>query len=68
MIVRTLLPRLLLGLAILISALSLALNRYQLDPALIEGAIHNLGVCGQWFMSRCSRSGAFCSSRAGWSA
>jgi uncharacterized membrane protein YdjX (TVP38/TMEM64 family) len=46
MIVRTVLPRLLLGLAILISALSLALNRYQLDPAVIEGAIHNLGVWG----------------------
>ena len=46
MIVRTVLPRLLLGLAILISALSLALNRYQLDPVVIEGAIHNLGVWG----------------------
>ena len=32
MIVRSMLPRLLLGLAIVISALSLALNRYQIDP------------------------------------
>jgi uncharacterized membrane protein YdjX (TVP38/TMEM64 family) len=46
MIVRAVLPRLLPGLAILIGALSLALNRYQLDPAVIEGAIHNLGVWG----------------------
>ena len=44
MIVRIMLPRLLLGLAIVVSALSSALNGYQIDPAVIEGAIHNLGV------------------------
>ncbi len=44
MTLRTVLPRLLLGLAILVVALWLALNRDQLDPALIEGAIRNLGL------------------------
>jgi uncharacterized membrane protein YdjX (TVP38/TMEM64 family) len=38
------LPCLLLGLAMVVSALSSALNGYQIDPAVIEGAIHNLGV------------------------
>ena len=44
MTLRTVLPRLLLGLAILAAALWLALNRDQLDPAQIEGAIRNLGL------------------------
>jgi hypothetical protein len=44
MIVRTALPRLLLGLATVISARLLALNGYQIDPAVIEGATHNVGV------------------------
>jgi uncharacterized membrane protein YdjX (TVP38/TMEM64 family)/rhodanese-related sulfurtransferase len=41
-----LLPRLLLGLAILAGALWLAFHRDQLDPALIEGAMRNLGPWG----------------------
>jgi uncharacterized membrane protein YdjX (TVP38/TMEM64 family) len=39
-------PRLLLGLAILAGGLWLALNRDQLDPAVVEGAIRNLGIWG----------------------
>jgi uncharacterized membrane protein YdjX (TVP38/TMEM64 family)/rhodanese-related sulfurtransferase len=46
MTLRTAMPRLFLGLAILAAALWLALNRDQLDPALIEGAIRNLGLWG----------------------
>jgi uncharacterized membrane protein YdjX (TVP38/TMEM64 family)/rhodanese-related sulfurtransferase len=46
MIFRTVLPRLLLGLVILGGALWLALNRDQLDPAAIEGAIRGLGLWG----------------------
>ncbi|MBX9591953.1 MAG: VTT domain-containing protein [Hyphomonadaceae bacterium] len=41
---RMLVPRLLLGAAILGVALWLALNRAQLDPALIESAVRNLGL------------------------
>jgi uncharacterized membrane protein YdjX (TVP38/TMEM64 family)/rhodanese-related sulfurtransferase len=44
MILRTALPRLLLGLAIFMVALWPALNRNRLDPALIEGAMRNLGL------------------------
>jgi uncharacterized membrane protein YdjX (TVP38/TMEM64 family)/rhodanese-related sulfurtransferase len=43
---RTALPRLFLGLAILAAALWLALNRDQLDPALIENAMRWLGPWG----------------------
>jgi uncharacterized membrane protein YdjX (TVP38/TMEM64 family)/rhodanese-related sulfurtransferase len=46
MTLRAVLPRLLLGLVILAGALGLALNRDQLDPGAIEGAIHNLGLWG----------------------
>jgi uncharacterized membrane protein YdjX (TVP38/TMEM64 family)/rhodanese-related sulfurtransferase len=46
MTVCAMLPRLLLGLVILVGALWLALNRDQLDPASIEDAIHNLGLWG----------------------
>jgi uncharacterized membrane protein YdjX (TVP38/TMEM64 family)/rhodanese-related sulfurtransferase len=42
----TALPRLLLGLIILAAALWLALYRDHLDPAVIEGAIRNLGLWG----------------------
>jgi uncharacterized membrane protein YdjX (TVP38/TMEM64 family)/rhodanese-related sulfurtransferase len=46
MTLRTVLPRVLLALSILGGALWLALNRDQLDPAAIEGAIRNLGLWG----------------------
>ena len=46
MTLRTVLPRLLLGLTILAGAVGLALNRDQLDAAAIEGAIRNLGLWG----------------------
>lgn len=46
MTLRTVGLRLLLGLAILAGALGLALNRDQLDAAMIEGAIRNLGFWG----------------------
>jgi len=46
MTLRTALPRLFLGLAILAAALWLALNRDQLDPALIENATRSLGPWG----------------------
>jgi uncharacterized membrane protein YdjX (TVP38/TMEM64 family) len=44
MTLRTVLPRVSLGLAILAGGLWLALNRNRLDPELIEGAIRNLGI------------------------
>jgi uncharacterized membrane protein YdjX (TVP38/TMEM64 family)/rhodanese-related sulfurtransferase len=44
MTLRTVLPRVSLGLAILAAGLWLALNRNRLDPELIEGAIRNLGI------------------------
>jgi uncharacterized membrane protein YdjX (TVP38/TMEM64 family)/rhodanese-related sulfurtransferase len=43
---RIVLPRLLLGLAILAGALWLACYRDRLDPAAIEGVIRNLGLWG----------------------
>jgi uncharacterized membrane protein YdjX (TVP38/TMEM64 family)/rhodanese-related sulfurtransferase len=43
---RTMLPRGLLGFAIVAGALGLALNRDKLDPAVIKYAIDNLGVWG----------------------
>lgn len=46
MTLRTALPRLLLGLAILAAALWLVLNRDQLDPAIIENAMRSLGPWG----------------------
>ena len=46
MMVRTLLPRLLLGLPIVAGAVWLALNRDHLDPALIEHAMRSLGSWG----------------------
>jgi uncharacterized membrane protein YdjX (TVP38/TMEM64 family)/rhodanese-related sulfurtransferase len=46
MTLRTVLPRVLLGLSILGGALWLALNRNQLNPAAIEGAVRNLGLWG----------------------
>jgi uncharacterized membrane protein YdjX (TVP38/TMEM64 family)/rhodanese-related sulfurtransferase len=46
MTLRTALPRLFLGLATLAAALWLALNRDQLDPALIENAMRSLGPWG----------------------
>jgi uncharacterized membrane protein YdjX (TVP38/TMEM64 family)/rhodanese-related sulfurtransferase len=46
MTLRALLPRLLLGLAILAGALWLALNRHQFDPAAIESVVRNLGLWG----------------------
>ena len=46
MMLRTLLPQLLLGLAIVASASWLALHRHQLDGAVIEEAIRNLGLWG----------------------
>jgi uncharacterized membrane protein YdjX (TVP38/TMEM64 family)/rhodanese-related sulfurtransferase len=46
MTLRATLPRLLLGLAILAGTLGLALNRDRLDPAVVEGAIRNLGLWG----------------------
>jgi hypothetical protein len=46
MTLRTVLPRLPLGLAILAATLSLAHYRYQLDSTVIEGAIRNVGVGG----------------------
>jgi uncharacterized membrane protein YdjX (TVP38/TMEM64 family) len=46
MTLRTALPRLFLGLAILAAALWLALNRDQLGPALIEKAMRSLGPWG----------------------
>jgi uncharacterized membrane protein YdjX (TVP38/TMEM64 family)/rhodanese-related sulfurtransferase len=44
MTLRTVLPRVSLGVAILAGGLWLALNRNRLDPELIEGAIRNLGI------------------------
>jgi uncharacterized membrane protein YdjX (TVP38/TMEM64 family)/rhodanese-related sulfurtransferase len=46
MTLRTVVPRLLLSLTILAAAVGLALNRDQLDAAVIEGAIRNLGFWG----------------------
>jgi uncharacterized membrane protein YdjX (TVP38/TMEM64 family) len=46
MMLRTALPRLLLGLAVLVGASFLALNRDRLDPALIETAMRGLGPWG----------------------
>ena len=46
MTLRAVLPRLSLGLAILGGALWLALNRNQIDPALIENAMRALGPWG----------------------
>jgi uncharacterized membrane protein YdjX (TVP38/TMEM64 family) len=46
MTLRAVLPRLLLGLAILAGTLCLGLNRLQLDAAVIEGAVRNLGLWG----------------------
>lgn len=46
MTLRTVLPRLLLGLVILAAALWLALNRDQLDSAVIENATRTLGPWG----------------------
>ena len=46
MTLRTALPRLLLGLAIVAAALWLALNRDQFDPAVIENAILAIGPWG----------------------
>jgi uncharacterized membrane protein YdjX (TVP38/TMEM64 family)/rhodanese-related sulfurtransferase len=46
MTTRMLFPRLLLGLVIAVAALWLALNRDQLDPALIESAVRTLGPWG----------------------
>jgi uncharacterized membrane protein YdjX (TVP38/TMEM64 family)/rhodanese-related sulfurtransferase len=46
MMFRTMLPRLLLGLPIVTGAVWLALNRDQLDPALIEHAMRSLGPWG----------------------
>jgi uncharacterized membrane protein YdjX (TVP38/TMEM64 family)/rhodanese-related sulfurtransferase len=46
MTLRTLSPRLLLGIAIVAGALWLAVNRAQLDPAFIENAIRSLGPWG----------------------
>jgi uncharacterized membrane protein YdjX (TVP38/TMEM64 family)/rhodanese-related sulfurtransferase len=46
MTLRTVLPRLALGLAIIAGALWLALNRSQVDPALIENAMRDLGAWG----------------------
>jgi uncharacterized membrane protein YdjX (TVP38/TMEM64 family)/rhodanese-related sulfurtransferase len=46
MTLRTVLPRVLLGLSILGGALWLALNRNQLNPAAIEGVVRNLGLWG----------------------
>jgi uncharacterized membrane protein YdjX (TVP38/TMEM64 family)/rhodanese-related sulfurtransferase len=43
---RFVLPRLLLGLAIVASAFWLALHRDQFDATVIEGAIHDLGLWG----------------------
>ena len=43
MTMRTLLPRILLALAIAGAAVWLALNRDSLDPALVESSIRNLG-------------------------
>lgn len=46
MTLRIVLPRLLLGLAVVATALWLALHRGQLDPILIENAIRDLGAWG----------------------
>jgi uncharacterized membrane protein YdjX (TVP38/TMEM64 family)/rhodanese-related sulfurtransferase len=46
MTLRTVLPRLSLGLAIVAGALWLSLNRSQIDPALIENAMRGLGPWG----------------------
>jgi uncharacterized membrane protein YdjX (TVP38/TMEM64 family) len=46
MTLRTISPRLLLGLAIVAGVLWLALHRDQLDPVLIENAIRGLGLWG----------------------
>lgn len=46
MTLRTVLPRVSLGLAIVAGALWLALNRSQIDPALIENAMRDLGAWG----------------------
>ena len=45
-VLRAALPRLLLGLVILASAVGVALNRDRLDFAAVEGAIRNLGLWG----------------------
>ena len=41
---RAVLPRVLLGLAVLVGALALALNRDRVDPAAVESAIRSLGL------------------------
>jgi uncharacterized membrane protein YdjX (TVP38/TMEM64 family) len=46
MTLRAVLARLLLGLAILASAVGLALNRDLLEPTAIEGVVRNLGLWG----------------------
>jgi uncharacterized membrane protein YdjX (TVP38/TMEM64 family) len=46
MSLRAALPRLLLGFAILVGTLGLALNRDQFDPSAVEGTIRNLGLWG----------------------
>jgi len=46
MILRAVLPRLLLGLAILASVVGLALNRDTFEPTAIEGVVRNLGAWG----------------------
>jgi uncharacterized membrane protein YdjX (TVP38/TMEM64 family)/rhodanese-related sulfurtransferase len=46
MTIRAVLPRLLLGLAVVAGTVGLVLNRDQLEPAMIEGAIRNLGPWG----------------------
>jgi uncharacterized membrane protein YdjX (TVP38/TMEM64 family) len=46
MTLRSLLPRLLLGLLLVAGAAWLALHRAQLDPALIENAMRSLGPWG----------------------
>jgi uncharacterized membrane protein YdjX (TVP38/TMEM64 family)/rhodanese-related sulfurtransferase len=43
---RAVLPRLLLGLAVGVGALALALNRDRIDPAAVESAIRSLGLWG----------------------
>jgi uncharacterized membrane protein YdjX (TVP38/TMEM64 family)/rhodanese-related sulfurtransferase len=46
MTLRTVIPRLLLGLAVLAGALFMVVNRNRLDPAAIEGAVRDFGLWG----------------------
>jgi hypothetical protein len=46
MTLRSIVPRLLLGLAVVVGASLLALNRNSLDPALIKAALRSLGSWG----------------------